>query len=636
MALPPSDFTPASIQARLVAVSGPLTGEVLLLGEGGASIGRGTSNDICLADLALSRTHCTIGSVDGVWRIRDAHSSNGTFVNGTQVTDHALRDRDSIDLGESVFLFMANDAPARVPAIGDRGSHIVDRLGVADTVYLKHKDPGHHQGLRLERDLRALLAIGTAINALTTEDDLNQQLLELLASTLPADQIAIVAADADGEGRIVAVRQVGGSPAAEVNRKLFTQAMQERTSLLTRGAATELPEADDTATSSSAILCVPLVVRDRALGALYLTARDADAFDSDHLQFATAVANLSAVALDNVRQVASLHRERARLQGDLALDRSLVGRSAAMQRIYEMVAKVARADVTVLITGETGTGKELVARAVHSNSARAKRPFVAVNCAALTDTLLESELFGHERGAFTGAVALKKGRLEVADGGTLFLDEIGEMAPALQSKLLRVLQMHEFERVGGTRPVRVDIRVIAATNRDPAAEVEAGRFRSDLYHRLHVIQIHVPPLRERREDIPALAAHFLQRAARTAARPVRGLAPEAVKYLSAYDWPGNVRELENTIERAVVLGSSDYIVRDDLPDVLLEVSTPDGSERPRFHDAVRKAKMKAIVDAFREARSSYTDTARLLGLHPNYLHRLIKNLDLKSVLEEEP
>jgi DNA-binding NtrC family response regulator len=196
--------------------------------------------------------------------------------------------------------------------------------------------------------------------------------------------------------------------------------------------------------------------------------------------------------------------------------------------------------------------------------------------------------------------------------------------------------MHEFERVGGTRPVRVDIRVIAATNRDPAAEVEAGRFRSDLYHRLHVIQIHVPPLRERREDIPALAAHFLQRAARTAARPVRGLAPEAVKYLSAYDWPGNVRELENTIERAVVLGSSDYIVRDDLPDVLLEVSTPDGSERPRFHDAVRKAKMKAIVDAFREARSSYTDTARLLGLHPNYLHRLIKNLDLKSVLEEEP
>jgi transcriptional regulator with GAF, ATPase, and Fis domain len=292
--------------------------------------------------------------------------------------------------------------------------------------------------------------------------------------------------------------------------------------------------------------------------------------------------------------------------------------------------------VTVLITGETGTGKELVARALHFNSARAKRPFVAVNCAALTDTLLESELFGHERGAFTGAVAQKKGRLEVADGGTLFLDEVGEMAPALQSKLLRALQLHEFERVGGTRPVRVDIRVIAATNRDPAAEMAAGRFRSDLYHRLHVIQIHVPPLRERRDDIPALAAHFLQRAARTAARPVRGIAPEAVKYLSAYDWPGNVRELENTIERAVVLGSSDYIVRDDLPDVLLEVSTPNGSERPRFHEAVRKAKMKAIVDAFREARRSYTDTARLLGLHPNYLHRLIKNLDLKSVLEEEP
>jgi Nif-specific regulatory protein len=636
MVLPPSDFTPASRNARLVAVSGPLTGEVLPLSEGGVTIGRGTSNDICLADKALSRTHCTIGSVGGVWRIHDAQSSNGTFVNGTQVIDHALRDRDSIELGESAFLFMSNDAPARVPAIADRPSHIVDRLDVADTVYLTHKNTGPHHGLRLERDLRALLAISTAINALTTEDDLTQQLLELLANTLPADQIAIVAADASGEGTIVGVRQLGGQPATEVNRTLFTQAMQERTSLLTRGTATEPPEVEGTATASASILCVPLVVRDRALGALYLTAVHGDAFDSDHLQFATAVANLSAVALDNVRQVASLHRERARLQADLAVDRNLVGRSAPMQRIYEMVAKVARADVTVMITGETGTGKELVARALHFNSPRAKRPFVAVNCAALTDTLLESELFGHERGAFTGAVAQKKGRLEIADGGTLFLDEIGEMAPALQSKLLRALQLHEFERVGGTRAVRVDIRVIAATNRDPVAEVAAGRFRSDLYHRLHVVQIHVPPLRERREDIPALAAHFLQRAAQRAARPVRGIAPETVKYLVAYDWPGNVRELENTIQRAVVLGDSDYIVRDDLPDVVLDVPTPNGSERPRFHEAVRNAKMKTIVDAFREARRSYTDTARLLGLHPNYLHRLIKNLDLKSVLEEEP
>jgi transcriptional regulator with PAS, ATPase and Fis domain len=290
----------------------------------------------------------------------------------------------------------------------------------------------------------------------------------------------------------------------------------------------------------------------------------------------------------------------------------------------------------VLITGETGTGKELVARAIHFNGPRAKRPFVAINCAALTETLLETELFGHERGAFTGAVAQKKGKLEIADGGTVFLDEVGELVPALQSKLLRALELREFERVGGTRPVRVDIRVISATNRSLSEAVAAGHFRSDLFHRLHVVEVHVPALRDRREDIAALASHFVERFARKAVRPVRGIAPEALKYLTAYDWPGNVRELQNTIERAIVLGASDHITRDDLPDSLLQLPVSSGAERPRFHEAVRQAKVDVIVEAFREARRSYTEAARLLGLHPNYLHRLIRALDMKSILEPEP
>jgi Nif-specific regulatory protein len=304
-----------------------------------------------------------------------------------------------------------------------------------------------------------------------------------------------------------------------------------------------------------------------------------------------------------------------------------------MRRIYELVAKVAQSDATVLITGETGTGKELVARAVHFNGARAKRPFVAINCAALTETLLETELFGHERGAFTGAVAQKKGKLEVADGGTVFLDEVGELAATLQSKLLRALELREFERVGGTRPVHVDIRVISATNRSLSDDVAAGRFRSDLYHRLHVVEIHVPPLRERREDIAALASHFVERFGRKSVRPVRGIAPEALKYLTAHHWPGNVRELENTIERAIVLGASDHIMRDDLPDEMLQLHP--GVESPRFHEAVRQAKMDVILEAFHEAHRSYTEAARLLGLHPNYLHRLIRILDMKTVLERE-
>ena len=446
-----------------------------------------------------------------------------------------------------------------------------------------------------------------------------------------------MAVGSDGGSRIVDARQLAGAPASPVNQTVVNDALEQRASLLTCGAAAAiavLPHADSPVSAAAhSILCVPIVVRDHALGALYLTTSRAEAFDTDHLEFATAVANVAAIALDNVRHVAWLHRDRARLQDTLERDHSLVGRSAAMRRIYELVAKVARSDATVLITGETGTGKELVARAVHFNGARAKRPFVAINCAALSETLLETELFGHERGAFTGAVAQKKGKLEVADGGTVFLDEVGELAATLQSKLLRALELREFERVGGTRPVHVDIRLIAATNRSLSDDVAAGRFRSDLYHRLHVVEIHVPPLRERREDIAALASHFVERFGRTSVRPVRGIDPETLKYLTAYDWPGNVRELENTIERAIVLGVSDHITRDDLPDEVLQ--RPAGVESPRFHEAVRQAKMAVILEAFREAHRSYTEAARLLGLHPNYLHRLIKVLDMKTVLERE-
>jgi transcriptional regulator with GAF, ATPase, and Fis domain len=623
-------------EARLVALAGPLSGEVLPLLESGVRIGRDTSNDICLADLALSRTHCVIDADAGTWRIRDSQSSNGTFVNGAQVTEHQLSDRDRIQLGESLFVFMLNAHPATIPALLERPLAPATRLRVEDTIYLRHGG-GPPVAARAERDLRALLQISTALNRIATEEELYRQLLELLDGTVAAEQAAVVAVGADGDSRIVDAHQRAGAAAVPVNQTVVNQALEQRASLLTSGDGAVLPPADGAVSAAvQSILCVPMVVRDRSLGAIYLTTSRADAFDADHLEFATAVATLAAIALDNVRQVAWLNRERTRLQDSLERDHSMVGRSAAMRRIYELVAKVASSDATVLITGETGTGKELVARAVHFNGPRAKRPFVAINCAALTETLLETELFGHERGAFTGAVAQKKGKLEIADGGTVFLDEVGELAPALQSKLLRALELREFERVGGTRPVRVDIRVISATNRNLSEDVAAGRFRSDLFHRLHVVDIHVPPLRDRREDIAALASHFVERFARKSVRPVRGIAPEALKYLTAYDWPGNVRELQNTIERGIVLGASDHIMRDDLPDSLLQLPASSGAERPRFHEAVRQAKVAVVVEAFREAQRSYTEAARLLGLHPNYLHRLIRTLDMKSILEQEP
>jgi two-component system, NtrC family, response regulator len=251
-------------------------------------------------------------------------------------------------------------------------------------------------------------------------------------------------------------------------------------------------------------------------------------------------------------------REQYRLDG-------LVGDAPELRAVYEVVRQAAPTKATVLILGESGTGKEIIAHALHEESQRRDKPFVKVSCAALSETLLESELFGHERGSFTGALGRKEGRFELADGGTLFLDEIGEISPATQIKLLRVLQTREFERVGGTQTLKVDVRLVAATNRELAAEVKAGKFREDLYYRLNVVAVTLPPLRRRKGDLPALASHFIEKYARLYGKDVRGLAPGTLNALLAHDWPGNVRELENAIERAVVLAQNREITADDLP-----------------------------------------------------------------------
>jgi two-component system response regulator HydG len=305
-----------------------------------------------------------------------------------------------------------------------------------------------------------------------------------------------------------------------------------------------------------------------------------------------------------------------------------VGDSMEVRRLLALVERVAPRDTTVLITGESGTGKELIARALHQKSPRCDRPFIAVNCAALSESLFESELFGHEKGAFTGAISLKKGRFELAQGGTIFLDEVGELAPGLQAKLLRVLQQREFERVGGTQPHPLDIRVVAATNRDLNADVSEGKFREDLYHRLNVVTLESPPLRDRKDDIPQLAMFFLNRSAERCKRQVRGISPEAQEMLKQYAWPGNVRELENAMERAVVLGLSEWVLPEDLPETLLEAAPRDAETK--YHRSVGQAKREAIVDAYVQGKGDYKLAAGLLGLHPNYLLRLVRNLGLRE------
>ncbi len=265
------------------------------------------------------------------------------------------------------------------------------------------------------------------------------------------------------------------------------------------------------------------------------------------------------------------------LQGRFKFD-NIVGKSKVMRQVYAIIEKVAQTRASVLVTGESGTGKELIARAIHFNSTRRDKPFISVNCSALPETLLETELFGHERGAFTGAITRRKGRFELAHNGTLFLDEVGDMSAALQVKLLRVLQEMKFERVGGTTTLQVDARLVAASNRNLRREVEIGRFRQDLYYRLKVVHIKVPPLRDRRDDIPLLVHHFLKKVAQANGLPAKGVSHEALKYLYQYDWIGNVRELENVIERAVILCDGDEIRPQDLPEELFQKRLPGVTE----------------------------------------------------------
>ena len=373
------------------------------------------------------------------------------------------------------------------------------------------------------------------------------------------------------------------------------------------------------------IACVPLRLRSRQIGAVYLDAvRQRGRFTRDHLPFLRAVADQAAIAVEHARSVAALKEENVRLRRE-AQQRNgfseMIGSSAAMEGLFETLNRVLDTDVTVLIEGESGTGKELVARALHYNGLRADRPFVALFCGSLPDDLLESELFGHARGSFTGASADKKGLFEAADGGTIFLDEVGDLSPKLQTALLRVLQTGEVKRVGETATRRVDVRVVSATNRPLADLVEDGRFREDVLYRLNTIRIEMPPLRRRRSDIPLLAHHFLGRYAVGTRARVEGFTPEALDALAGHRWPGNVRELENAVERAVVLARGQFVDVDDL-------RLPPAAAAPAvaFEPGLSMKEIERLVAERTLAATdgNVSETARILGVSRRWLQYRVK------------
>jgi Nif-specific regulatory protein len=482
---------------------------------------------------------------------------------------------------------------------------------------------------------RALYEVTQTIGSILEPRRLLEQVLEIAMKHLDAERGFLLLKERDNEAgfTVAASRNFSGddqSSAFAASSSVVKKVLSSGESVLTIDAATD--ERFEASTSIVAqkilsIICIPLKARDLIRGALYLdSARTRGKFNNDSLQFLTVFGNLATIALDNAQSYEKLRVENDRLRVEAEstkLFEGIVGQSKEWIAVLDLVRRVIDVDVSVLITGETGTGKELIARSIHVHSARASKPFVAVNCSAIPEQLLESELFGYRKGAFTNATTDRIGLIEYAQGGTLFLDEIGQLAQPLQSKLLRVLQEREVRRVGDVENRKVDVRILAATNSDLQEEVRKGVFREDLFFRLNVVEIHMPPLRQRTEDIPLLANEFLKRAAANYKRGVKSISPQAMQLLLTHPWHGNVRELQNVLERAVVLCSGEEVQEKDLK-----------LERVRESDLLESGltleefERKLVERTLKEMKGNRTQTAETLGVSLRWLQYRLKEWEI--------
>ena len=430
--------------------------------------------------------------------------------------------------------------------------------------------------------LTALIEISQQINSIKQPDELLESILDIALQQLLAERGFILLKDKGNSTEYIprAVRNINStkiSDVKDISHSTIQKVLETSQSILTYDALSD--ERFDDAQSIiiqqiRSIACVPLLLRGELLGVIYIDSRGHKArFSRQSLDFLQAFANQAAIALENARLIAQFQQENALLKEEfhrIYAFKEIIGKSKAMDRVFQLMGKVLNNETTVLLLGETGTGKEIIARAIHYNGLRSEKSFVPVNCGAIPENLIESELFGHKKGAFTGAISDKKGLVEMADGGTLFLDEVGELPPTTQVKLLRFLQDRQFTPVGEVHPRKADVRIIAATNRDLQESIKEGTFREDLFYRLNVININIPPLRERTRDIPLLAVHFLEKYRQKLDKPVESFSAKALELISTYNWPGNVRELENTVERAMVMAGGTEITENDLmlPDAI--------------------------------------------------------------------
>jgi DNA-binding NtrC family response regulator len=540
--------------ARLVVIDGPDLGRAFDVPMRGGWIGRGEGAVVQLSDPAVSRQHSTIELRDGALCLVDDGSKNRTLVNGHPITVHVLVAGDEVMVGKTRLAFVPADGGV---AVTRQAAKVTMEVG-SDELLSLAAVPTSGSEARARRHLASIAALGDRLRTELTGGAAAVAAAAVAACghALGADRAFVLMAVAGAPLAPLAAHVAAGDP---LGHQLDVSAdLIER--VLRRGKAltSDLGTVEDPRSAAA----VPLGAG--ATTALLWVERRGAAWDQLDLMAAACIAHVVAAALAGADARDQLARGQAALEERLG-DGDFVGQAPAARALMTFVARVGPTDATVLLTGESGSGKEMVARAIHRASKRRAGPCVAVNCAALTESLVESELFGHDKGAFTGATERKLGRFELADKGTLFLDEVGELPLGLQTKFLRVLEEQTFERVGGTRSITVDVRVVAATNRDLSDMVRRGSFREDLFYRLSVIHTQVPPLRERPDDIALLADHFLARFRAQAGRRILGFTADAKARLAAHPWPGNVRELRNAIERAVVLGDGEWVRGEDLP-----------------------------------------------------------------------
>ncbi len=673
------------MNAYLIIREGSKWADVVRLVPGeSATLGRAPTNTIVVKDERCSRNHAEVFHTQGEWKLRDLESRNGTLVSGSQLAaDHTLEPGDIIQIGNSHLAFVHDLAQAfpdtgsllrSSKAVGSDANGESEETEDAESIFDSFEPTTitHRKGQSrfldspvLDDTDEAFPKVGRAAAQLcrlafdlaksTDVVSLANMALNGLFEGTQVDSGAILLRQRDSAGNrsseeleVVASRSDCEHAYHRVSKFLASTVLREGQAVMARNVMDDsnLGNRDSRGEIlATSVICAPVRMEGQNLGIVHLYTTDVErTTDPEDLEFTLAVADTVGVAIENLnkRQVLAedlnqMRSENVHLREQLGVQSEIIGSSEVMMQVNQQIGRAAPSRATVLIRGESGVGKELVARAVHFSGPRNSGPFVCLNCAALSETLLESELFGHEKGSFTGATERKIGKFEQADGGTLMLDEIGEMSPTVQAKFLRVLEGHPFERVGGSQQLKVDVRVIAATNRDLEKDVAEGKFRRDLYFRLHVLEIVVPGLRKRPEDIPELAEFFLRKFNDETGRKLQGFTPRAMEELLRYRWPGNVREMKNVIERAVVLARGEYVDHEDLVLSALKTAgdTESGSQLSSTGagyepTSLAEIEREHILRTLNATRWNKSRAASILGIERSTLDRKIRRYELAA------